>query len=179
MQENATKFNVTTAENSKTLRSTFWLSPCLFLLLRFTRWRRRRSWNPDLSDWTKKASLSLISASLHLRMGLDVDICQRSVNSQRTNFYFQSFTQAISIAPLQAYILLLRDAADTTRIRAYTVSEFHTEALQATVSEGLAKGLYVAARAGSNPRLFQRKAPNLPMSHQASLYIMVRVFCDI
>src|SRR6218665_2101026 len=112
-------------------------------------------------------------------MGLDVDICQRSVNSKGTNFYFQSFTQVISIAPLQAYILLLRDAADTTRIRAHTASEFHPEALQATVNEGLATGLYLAARAGSNPRLFHRKAPNLPMSHQASLYIMVRVFCDI
>ena len=32
-----------------------------------------------------------------------------------------------------------------------TVSEFHAEALQATVSEGLAQGLFLAARAGFEP----------------------------
>ena len=40
--------------------------------------------------------------------------------------------------------LLLRGAPDSTN----TVSEFHAEAPQATVSEGLAKGLYVLARVG-------------------------------
>src|SRR6218665_3189739 len=43
--------------------------------------------------------------------------------------------------------LLLRGAADTARI----LAEFHAEAPQATVSEGLAQGLYVAARAGFEP----------------------------
>jgi len=43
------------------------------------------------------------------------------------------------------------------------VSEFHAEASQATASEGLAQGLYVAATAGFEP--FERKSWNLPMSH--------------
>ena len=46
-----------------------------------------------------------------------------------------------------------------------TVSEFHTEAPQATVSEGLAQGPYVAARAGFKPTTLWTKASNLPMSH--------------
>ena len=43
--------------------------------------------------------------------------------------------------------LLLRGAPDT-RHNTDTVSEFHAEAPQAIVSEGLAQGPYVAARAG-------------------------------
>ena len=35
--------------------------------------------------------------------------------------------------------------------------EFHTEAPQATASEGLAQGLYVAARAGVEPLSFRMK----------------------
>jgi len=45
------------------------------------------------------------------------------------------------------------------------VPEFHVEAPQATVSEGLSQGLYVAARAGVEP--LGRKASTLPMRHQA------------
>ena len=43
------------------------------------------------------------------------------------------------------------------------MSEFHAEASQATASEGLAHGPYVAARAGFDPRPFRLKATNLPM----------------
>jgi len=44
--------------------------------------------------------------------------------------------------------ILLRGAPD---YNTDTVSEFHAEAPQATVSEGLARGPYVAARAGVEP----------------------------
>ena len=37
------------------------------------------------------------------------------------------------------------------------VSEFHAEAPQTTVSEGLAQGLYVAARAGVEPMTLRTK----------------------
>jgi len=45
------------------------------------------------------------------------------------------------------------------------VSEFHTKAPQATASEGLVQGPYVATRAGFEPLPFGQKAMNLPMSH--------------
>jgi|SRR6218665_328370 len=38
-----------------------------------------------------------------------------------------------------------------------TVSEFHAEATHATVSEGLAQGPYMAARAGFDPRTLRTK----------------------
>jgi len=38
-----------------------------------------------------------------------------------------------------------------------TVSEFHAEAPQATASEGLVQGPYVAARAGFNPMTLRTK----------------------
>ena len=38
-----------------------------------------------------------------------------------------------------------------------TVSEFHAEAPQATVSEGLAQGPYMAARAGFGPTTLRTK----------------------
>jgi len=38
-----------------------------------------------------------------------------------------------------------------------TVLEFHAEALQTTVSEGLAQGSYVAARAGFKPTTLRTK----------------------
>src|SRR6218665_673910 len=44
--------------------------------------------------------------------------------------------------------LLLRG---TPRLQHIYVSEFHTEALQATVSKGLAQGPYVVARVGVEP----------------------------
>jgi len=48
--------------------------------------------------------------------------------------------------------LLLRGAPST-----YTVSEFHAEVPQATASEGLAKGPYVASRTGFEPTILQTK----------------------
>ena len=47
------------------------------------------------------------------------------------------------------------------------MSEFHTEAPQATVSKGLAQGPYVTARAGFEPATLWKKALNLPMSNNA------------
>ena len=47
------------------------------------------------------------------------------------------------------------------------VSEFHAEAPQATASEGLAQGPYVAARVGVKPMTLRTKASTLPMSHHA------------
>ena len=49
------------------------------------------------------------------------------------------------------------------------MSEYHAEALQATVSEGLAQGAYVAVRAGFEPMTlrFGRKASSLPKRHHA------------
>ena len=70
------------------------------------------------------------------------------------NFCRGSFIYAISIAPFKS-------STDT-------VLEFHTEAPQATVSEGLAQGPYMAARAGVEPMILQTKgvdstnAPHTP-----------------
>jgi len=49
-----------------------------------------------------------------------------------------------------------------------TVLEFHAEALHSTVSEGLAQGPYVAARAGVEPITLLTKgvaSSNAPMRH--------------
>jgi len=60
-----------------------------------------------------------------------------------------SLYQACCYSPLIiSSPLLLRGAPDTARIYRATVPEFHAEAPQATASEGLAKGPYVAARVG-------------------------------
>jgi len=48
-----------------------------------------------------------------------------------------------------------------------TVSEFHTEAPQATASEGLAQVPTWWLEWDSNPRPFGRKAANLLMGHVA------------
>jgi len=52
-----------------------------------------------------------------------------------------------------------------------TVSESHAEASQATASEGLAQGPYVAARAVFQPVTLRTKATNLPMSHHVCMYV--------
>src|SRR6218665_1199526 len=70
-------------------------------------------------------------------------------------------------------------ASSTTQRRSRhstdTVSEFHTEAPQATASEGLVQGSYAAARAGFELTTFQTKVSNLPMSHHA--HNNLAVFC--
>ena len=53
---------------------------------------------------------------------------------------------------------LLRSAPDHST---YTVSEFHAKAPQATISKGLAKGLYVAARAGDEPTTLRLRVIDL------------------
>jgi len=58
-----------------------------------------------------------------------------------------SFIHSVSIAPLQVHYY--SEALLTQH--GYTVSEFHAEAPQATVSQGLAHDLYMAARAGFEP----------------------------
>ena len=68
-----------------------------------------------------------------------------------TYTYIHSFIQAI--APLQVHYYsaaLLTTALILCRNQ-------HTEALQATVSEGLAQGLYVAAGAGFEPTPLRTK----------------------
>ena len=72
--------------------------------------------------------------------------------------FIHTFIQAISIAPLQVFCIFVRMNKVTTtttqrrsRHSTDTVSEFHAEAPQATASEGLAQGPYVAARAGFEP----------------------------
>jgi len=50
---------------------------------------------------------------------------------------------------------LLRAAPDYSMD--YSMSEFHAEASQATASEGLAQGLYVAARTGVEPTTLRLK----------------------
>src|SRR6218665_890737 len=66
--------------------------------------------------------------------------------------FIHSFIQAISIVPLQATTTQRRSRHNTD-----TVPEFHAEAPQATVSEGLAQGPYVAARAGVEPMTLRTK----------------------
>jgi len=60
----------------------------------------------------------------------------------------------------------LSEALPTTPVDA--VWSLHAETLQAT-SDGLAQGPYVAARAGTNPRPYGRKATTLPMLHHAHI----------
>ena len=63
-----------------------------------------------------------------------------------------SFIQAISIAPLLSTTTQKRSRHSTD-----TVSEFHDEAPQATTSEGLAQGPYMAARARFEPTTHRTK----------------------
>ena len=56
------------------------------------------------------------------------------------------FIMDISIAPFQVYYY-----SEALPTQLDTVSVFHAEAPQATVSEGLAQGPYVAPRAGFEP----------------------------
>src|SRR6218665_1581169 len=69
-------------------------------------------------------------------------------------YYNYLFIHYISIMPLQVHYN--SEALPTTVID--TVSEFHAEAPQATVSEGLAQGPYVAARAGFEPTTLRSAA---------------------
>ena len=61
-------------------------------------------------------------------------------------FIYSGYFYSASLSPLGYY----SEALPTTAID--TVSEFTREALQATVSEGLAQSLYIVARAGFEPR---------------------------
>ena len=72
----------------------------------------------------------------------------------------RSFIQAVSIVSLQSTTTQRR-----SRHSMDTVPQFHAEAPQATVSEGLAQGPYVADRAGVEPMTFRTKgvdATNAP-----------------
>ena|SRR6218665_3679839 len=75
------------------------------------------------------------------------------MDTDQIQSFIHSFIQAISIASLQVHyyseVLLLH--------RTNTVSEFHAEAPQATASQGLAQGPYVAARARFEPTTFRMK----------------------
>ena len=67
-------------------------------------------------------------------------------------YYIHSFIHAISIAPLQ-----VTNTQRRSRHSVDTVSKFQAEAPQATVSEGLAQGQYVAAIAGFEPATLRKK----------------------
>ena len=68
--------------------------------------------------------------------------------------FILSFILAISIAPLQVHYN--SEALPTQHEE--TVPEFHAEAPQANVGEGLAQGPYMAARARVEPMIFRTKA---------------------
>ena len=71
------------------------------------------------------------------------DLCYRTLSFIRSVNSFRPFYSASSIPPL----LMQKRSRHSTD----TVPEFHAEAPQATASEGLRKGPYVAARAGFEP----------------------------
>ena len=76
-------------------------------------------------------------------------------------FIYSGYFYSTSSSPL-----LLRGAPDTACMD--TVSEFHAEAPQATVSGGLAQGPYVVARAGVEPMTLRTKgvdSTNEPPPH--------------
>ena|SRR6218665_2383544 len=77
-----------------------------------------------------------------------------------------SLIHSISIAPLQDHYN--SEALPTTTL--ILCRSQHIKAPQATASQGLAQGPYVAARSGFDPAtLGEQKAPKLPMSHHAPL----------
>src|SRR6218665_3373437 len=66
--------------------------------------------------------------------------------------YIDSFIHAISTAPLQVH-----HSSEVIKTQHKHLSEFHAKAPQATASEGLAQGSYVAARAGFEPTTLRTK----------------------
>src|SRR6218665_3004201 len=78
--------------------------------------------------------------------------CQVLCSCKSCLKFIHPFIQAISIAPLKSTTTQRRPRHCTV-----TVPEFHAEAPQATASEGLAKGPYVAAGAGVEPMTFWTK----------------------
>src|SRR6218665_2212450 len=91
--------------------------------------------------------------------------------------FINSFIQAFSLAPLQVRYY---SKALQTQHR-YYVSEFHAEAPQATVSEGLTKGPYGAARGGFEPTTLRMKGveSNIErLSHTYCLFIFyLLIYC--
>ena len=62
-----------------------------------------------------------------------------------------------------------------------TVPEFHAEAPQATVSEGLAQGPYVAARAGVEPMTLRTKgvdSTNAPHTPPTRYLRLIKLACQ-
>ena len=90
-----------------------------------------------------------------------------------------SFIPDISIAPLQVHYY--SEALLTTAL--VLCWSYHTEALWATVSEGLAQGPYVAAGVGFKLRPSAHKAPNLttepprPTSHNV-MAVLLQLQCQ-
>src|SRR6218665_2974244 len=81
---------------------------------------------------------------------------------QGQNMVATTFIHSFRLFPLRLFKSTQRRSRHSTD----TVLEFHTEAPQATASEGLAQGPYVAARAGFEPTTL---LTNLPMSHNTPL----------
>src|SRR6218665_300725 len=93
---------------------------------------------------------------------------------------FINHSKALSInnyATIYSFRLVIKSLFKSTttqrrfRQNTDTVSKFHAEAPQATLNEGLAQGLYGAARAGVEPMTLRTKgvdstnAPHTPHKH--------------
>ena len=72
------------------------------------------------------------------------------------NLFIHSIIHSFHFYSTSSSPLLLRSAPDTPWIQD-TVPEFHAEAPQATASEGLAQGPYVADRVGLKPTTLRTK----------------------
>ena len=90
----------------------------------------------------------------------DIQSSLRSETKSVLPSFIHLFIQAISVVPLQVH------SQRHSQHSSDTLSEFHTEVPQATVSD-LPKAHTWRLEWGSNPRSFGRKATNLPMSHHA------------
>jgi len=80
----------------------------------------------------------------------------------------RSFIHSISIAPLQVHHY--SEALQTQRESCAGVSSRSSEAPQATASDRLAQGPYVAARAGFEPMTFRTMSHHVP---QQTIYTIL------
>src|SRR6218665_2708030 len=94
-------------------------------------------------------------------------------NNRKATLIIHSFIQTISIAPLQVHYY--SEAQRHFRHSTDTVSEFRAEAPQATVSEGLAQGPYVAASAGLEPMTLQTKCDKSTNEPPCPAVIMLEI----
>ena len=104
---------------------------------------------------------------------LNIVACGKmSVNLNLIACWQHSFIPDISIAPFQVHYY--SEALPTTAL--LLCRSQHTEALQATVSEGLAQGPYVAARLGFEPATFRMQATE-PTTEPPCPTVIIIMFC--